>query len=255
MILFWFGSLSVWKVAGRNKYFFVNLLLTVALVLLWYLSTLGMAVELLSNEWKGWIPQQLTDYLLGVNSWFVLTAMTTVFPVNSILNITYATKHYLQNMNGLFHEVTGRVRQSFKFEKLSETYEHISVVAHSFGTIVTVEALALEPSSTVQPLRLITFGGSLRLLGANSPRLKKAARQLLNESKVGAWFDFYSDQDWLCSGASLSGPLPHYHPFRITSTVPLRSMIVGASHDLYFHDWDVMQTILSEPEADEGSSE
>ena len=93
-----------------------------------------------------------------------------------ITNITFATKHYLQNMNGLFHEVTGRVRQSFKFEKLSETYEHISVVAHSFGTIVTVEALALEPSSTVQPLRLITFGGSLRLLGANSPRLKKAAR-------------------------------------------------------------------------------
>ena len=261
MICYWLGIKSFFKISRDNKYFFVSTVVTVGLMLLWYLSTLGMALELLSDN-KSWIPPGLygyfktfADHFLGFNAWIAVTFLMGILPVNAILNVSYAAKRYLQNINGLFYRISGRVNQSFRFSEPYKAYDRMTVVAHSFGVAVAVETLARYRPVTQTRIRLITLGGSLRLLTARSLRLSQALEEVVGHPHIATWYDFYSHQDWLCSGASLQGDTPvGYRPSLITSQVPLSDMLSGRSHGLYFRDWDVMKAILSEDEDEKGES-
>ncbi len=107
------------------------------------------------------------------------------------------------------------------------------MVAHSFGTVPAVQALARFPSAL--PIRLITLGSPMRLMAARAPHLDHNTRELAENAAIESWHNFYSDQDWLCTAFELPGRPPRFTSNKLDVAVSLAQMASGASHEAYFH--------------------
>lgn len=249
---FWVLSPGVWSAVSGNKYMVVNTALAVLLTILWYLgvvtvflntliSTPQIAVE---NEDAIYSIMEKIKFSNGLFSGYLLAVsglIVTVFPVTSIVDIAYATQSYVLNRNSFFNKARSRVIAALNRATRSGTYQSITIVGYSFGSVVAVEALLAYKGNT--PVRLITLGSPLLLLSAVSPRVKTAVNDLIKKEQLTKWTDFYSEQDWLCSRSPLEEG-NKFCSFELTAMVAFDEKVKGLSHELYFTESDVMEKVL-----------
>ncbi|MFC6633332.1 alpha/beta hydrolase [Microbulbifer taiwanensis] len=257
LLLFWLRSKRLWQVVRQAKYMTVSMLLTVALVLFWYSTALLAGLEAVASKPQLFgIPVnlgrlgELIERIPGWQLWAVFSGLLILLPTTLVLDISYGTKAYLQNLNGLSQKVKARLARAISCVEDNQDYERITLVAHSFGTVVAAEALADYAGPAADKIRLITLGGPLLVMGARAPRIEEAARSLIggmqgDDRRLNSWLDFYSHQDWLCT-VSVSGVTqPGYEAKPLESKVSMTDKYSGKSHQLYFQDYDVMKAILS----------
>jgi len=165
-------------------------------------------------------------------------------PVTRVIDMSYATQHYLQNGQAMQHKVIRRINSALVSSiQSSQSYERITIVAHSFGTVVSTEVLANYTDQNAPNIRTITLGGPLLFVNPRSQRVRTAMDRVLNNQKVTEWIDFYSDADWLCTRS----PVKDNNKFKscpITSSVSIGDRLNGESHNLYFDNSDVIKAIL-----------
>ena len=83
------------------------------------------------------------------------------------------------------------------------------------------------------------------MMAARSDRIHDAIDQVLANQLVDSWVDFYSEHDWLCTRSPVAENHQKFESRQITTTVPVDEKVTGASHHLYFEDWEVIETILA----------
>ena len=252
---FWLSSWKTVKQAFYSKYMMGNMLFTILLLLTWYYGALAMGLTAIGTNPEvfgtGPLPDSLAKGLgkLGTSmgGWYVWGMASVVMgflPVTEIINISYASKSYIQNRRGMYHKICGRLGRTLSQLKHSpQAYDQITILAHSFGCVVSTEVLAHYQMGP--RVRTITLGGPLLLMSARSDRIQAAIDKVLANHLVESWVDFFSDNDWMCSRSPVPENHEKYESRRITTTVPVDEKITGASHHLYFEDWEVIETILA----------
>lgn len=257
LLSFWVFSGRLWRSVVQAKYMTLSMILTLALFLVWYITALLAGLEAVASKPEVFgvqvIPERLQEFvenISGWQSWLVVSALLVFLPTTEVLDISYGTKSYLQNLNGLSQKVRARLARAINSVEGREDYERITVVAHSFGSVVAAEVLADYRGPAADRIRFITLGGPLLVMGARSPRVAEAARKLLNGMRVGGsrfrgWLDFYSHQDWLCTVSVPGCGHAGYESLPLEAKVSTADKYSGKSHQLYFQDFDVMEAILS----------
>ena len=255
LLVFWVGSWKTMKQGFHSKYMMGNMIFTLLLLLTWYYGALAMGFTAIgTNPDVFGTALQLPDNVakvikklgVGMGSWYVwgmASVAMGMFPVTEIINISYASKSYIQNRRGMYHKICGRLGRALsQLKHASQPYDHITILAHSFGCVISTEVLSHYQQGP--KVRMVTLGSPLLLMSARSNRIRRAIAQVLANQLVDSWVDFFSENDWLCTRSPVAEDHEKFESRQITTTVPVDEKITGASHQLYFEDWDVIETII-----------
>ena len=265
LLLFWILSPRLWKQIISSKYIFFWTLATLIVSIAWYYGVLAttftaigadphiLGLELTDFELVDDVVsffQERGDYLNGINAMVISSILIYVFPVKEIIDMAYATKCYLTNYKGTYNKIYSRVntylrgivKQSSDEQSNKPKYDRITVLSHSFGVVISTELLAKYSGKIA--IRNITLGGALLLITGRSNRVKKAQNLLATSSKIAPWIDFYSESDWLCTTSSINKQ-QEIDSRRIKTVVEFDEKFTGESHNLYFDDDEVIQTLLT----------
>ena len=256
-MLFWTTSKGLWfQAITHNRYMMFSMVFTLLLMMGWYygvvvalITVVGTNPDLFLNLS---IPSSASGVLQAIGSklgswwvWGIISAISVKLPVTQAIDISYATKHYLQNRQSMQHKVMSRVSKALVSSiQPSQNYERITIVAHSFGAVVSTEVLATYTDQIAPNIRMITLGGPLLFINPRSQRVRTAMDKVLDNPKVTEWIDFYSDADWLCTRSPVKEDHTKFKSCRITSSVSIGDKLNGNSHSLYFDDSDVINAIL-----------
>ena len=236
----------------------LNTVFTLLLFLIWYYGAVATAFTAIGTNpdvfnlslpdgWGKWL-KDAGDAMGGWKVWLFASALMTIIPVSAVIDISFASKSYLQNRLGLQHKINGRLYKVLSsVNRNADEYSHVTLVAHSFGVVVAVETIADFDQKKLQVEKLITMGGPLELMQGRSDRVRASLEQVENHLRNGHlanWTDFYSDYDWLCSKSPVSEDIQSFNYHKITTTVPWDQRASGASHSKYFTDWDVMKELI-----------
>jgi len=258
LFIYWACSFKTWVSASHSKYLLFNTVFTLLLFLVWYygavaaaFTAIGASPEVLgftlTEGWEQWF-KEAGKNMGSWNVWASAALLMTILPVASVIDISFGTKCYLQNRLGLQHKINGRLSRALgSVNRNADKYSNVTVVAHSFGVVVATETLADFDEQKLAVQRLITLGGPLQLIQGRSDQVRDARERLenrLNTDTLTNWVDFYSDYDWLCSKTPVSDGIEGFEHHKITTTVPWDQRANGASHLLYFTDWDVMKELI-----------
>ncbi len=261
LLLFWLGSAQTLLLARHSKYMMFNMIFTLVLLFVWYygalaagITAIGANPDLIGTD-QPLLPQDWADHLKFVGErmggWYVWVSSSLLMlaiPMAEIIDISYGTKAYLQNRQGLRHKIVGRVAKALGTAyRNADSYQRITVVGHSFGVAVATQTLAGFSAPATPALRFVSLGGPLLLMSARSPRLDADQANLvqqLGDGHLAGWVDFYSNHDWLCTASPVPNETPGFTPRPITTTVSWDKRVNGESHSLYFSDWDVMAELV-----------
>ena len=260
LLLFWLASAKLWKQISSSKYILFWMIATLIVSIGWYYGVLATAFTAIGTNPEVFnfkLPPEIATFFkqLGTTmgswyAWIVTSILISIFPVKKIIDISYSTKCYLKNYKGTYNKIYSRVNKTLKaVTQLSQNneiakpnYNSITVLSHSFGSIVSTELLAKYEGQI--PIRNITLGGALLIITARSTRVKDALTNVLVNNKIVSWIDFYSYSDWLCTKSPVSSDEKKFQGHRIKTTVEFDEKFNGTSHDLYFDDDDVIRTLL-----------
>jgi hypothetical protein len=256
LLFYWVFSYRLFKVIKDSKYMLFSMMFSIFVVLFWYYGAITTALQAVvsSDTLFGiQLPSVVTAGLAyiesrfsGWNAWVVASLPMAVVPVRRILDISYFTKAYLQNRESLRHRVRGRVAQAVHGIRNDPVkYDRVTVVAHSFGVVAGTEYLAEYEAQAGEKIEFITLGGPLLVVSAKSRRIREAMDKLVTNPCVQSWTDYFSKQDWLCTYSPVKDAGGTYQSHPITSTVSFDKKLNGASHNLYFQDWDVLGAIIN----------
>lgn len=262
LLLFWMISVKLWKRVWSSKYILFWMITTLLVGLCWYYGVLATAFtaiganpEVLNLQ----LPPEIAEFFKKLGStmgswyvWVITSAVISILPVTAVIDISYATKCYLQNYRGMYRKVYGRINKALQSVSQSppnnnpsqNNYDRITVLSHSMGVVASTEVLAEYLNQNAPNIRNITLGGTLLLITARSDRVQAALNRVLANKKIESWIDFYSYNDWLCTLSPVPNEVSKFQGRKINTTVEFDEKFSGASHDLYFEDEDVMKALL-----------
>lgn len=238
LLIYWTSSAKLWKNSGHCKYMMFNMIFTLIILIVWYLSVLVIVYE----SAIGSVHESLLNNR-AVLVWGSFSLMLYFIPASKITDISFATKSYLENYNNMFYKVCGRFKRVLRNVVENDDYETITIISHSFGSVVSTEVLTEYTGE--KEIRYITLGGPLLLISSRSERVKSALKKITLNNKITSWNDFYSNQDWLCTATPIQSSKINFTSNEISSKVPMSEKITGESHSLYFQDFEVIGKILS----------
>jgi len=256
LLWFWIKDPRIWNQANTNRFMFGNMVGALILLIAWYYSALTTAFVAVGADpgmFKT-IPVFMTlaetigdigKTMGGWQAWVAVSLIIGLLPTNQIIDISYATMCYLENRRGIRFKIRARVGKALSLAGHAPgTYDSVTLLSHSFGTVIATEVLAGYSLTHGPTLRFITLGSPLRLLGQRSQAVQDAVKTVAGNHKVGSWMDFYSDHDWLCTRAPVDDHVTKFVGESLATTVPFDEKITGASHELYFEDRRVLEALL-----------
>lgn len=265
LLRYWFFS-PVWR-AFRHPAMILNGILSAALLLAWYygvvvagFAAMGAESALTCPDLAEpalWLNQpaacmgKLGSSMGGWQVWAAMSAVLALVPVAQLVDISWFTKRYLQNERdaqgmGCRDRIRSRVREALVELLEQPGYRSVTVVAHSFGSIVAMDLLAdLRPT---RPVRLLTLGSPAELLAYRSHWMREEIRRCLDSPAISQWWDFHSRQDWMAA------PVPGHKSRHAAHSIPveredsLRQRLMGETHKAYFGERQVVETLFAMPE-------
>ena len=209
-------------------------------------------IEELFNELKGSI-----DFIRNWWYWLIVAAILRAIPIDEIVSSALTIKDYLENRildSGEDKRQVGfkdRLRQRIAgtIERvMAADYDEVVVVAHSFGSVLAIDALREWPhESDFDRLKLVTLGSPLIVLYTRSSWLRRELQEILAERRVKRWTDYYSSTDWLCAAvpghdkAFDNGQSKH-----LNFQAPWLKRLTGDTHLLYFRNQSVLTELAGE---------
>ena len=146
------------------------------------------------------------------------------------------------------HEIVKRVRHQLQDALDREDYTSVTVVGHSFGTVVAVDLLAdLPPQET--RFRLITLGALVELLAKRAPWLDQEVKRLVERPDLVEWIDVISSSDWFASGSG-APPKGRWREVKTVSRGTFVDKLAARTHASYFDNQKAVRVILdTDPES------
>jgi len=249
-LLFYWTFSGIWKGVWGRKYLTMNMMLSSVVLLLWYVGTLALFAKAVSSSFEdGTAIAQALQSFGSWKLWASATAAMGVIPVALMIDIVDFAKRYIAEESGsadgpaLRWQIVKRVRDQVLVDMGAGPYDRVTVVSHSFGTVVAVDVLADLPVPTETPLRSITLGSPLELLAKRASWLNDEKQKCLERSELVEWVDVNSPVDWLCTGADL--PVhPKAKTCAIRPTGTLIDRLAGKLHCRYFDNQGVARRVL-----------
>jgi hypothetical protein len=257
--LLWFWTISLktwWQAILYNRYMMFSMICTLLLFLIWYYGAVAAGCSAIGSNpefLKISLPENIASWFANLGEamgswyvWVVTSMVTSILPVTEVIDISYAVKHYLQNRNGMYHKVCGRLIRALALATQSpEKYDRITVLGHSFGGVISINVLDKYTARNSCKVRLMTLGSPLLFIAARWRPIQEAISDVINNNNVDPWIDFYSNQDWLCTRSPVEEASNKFESHKISTTVSFDAKLTGASHFLYFDDWDVIDALLN----------
>ncbi|MEH2245940.1 hypothetical protein [Nostoc sp.] len=257
ILFYWFFTKNL--LALRNSPpLLIGLGTSLVLWIFWFYGIVGLAFVALGQEpnflgfpipedWSKPISsfgKQMTNW----SAWLVVSGIFSFVPINLIADIAdFSTRYLEENSEGKILKAKIRKQVADKLNAVLETglYDRVTILAHSFGVVIATDLLADYQED--HRVRYISMGGCLKLLSCKSRQLEKEISKCLDNEKIEAWIDFYSDQDWLCTKTPI---LKKSNPERIQqketrTTFSLWKQLTGESHDHYFTNEEVLKAVLN----------
>ncbi|WP_233808990.1 hypothetical protein [Paraburkholderia sp. HP33-1] len=213
----------------------------------WYVLTL-LAFLQITQLFALMLPSQIQS-LVGWLWVGVTTLLATGF-VTSNIDASYATFCYLKNRDGLSDRVRRRVINAFwEITPQLRSYQRITLLAHSFGSAVAVDAIArmVEDTNRPQPLQTIDFvtaGSPLEFLISREPEYEQKIRRCVTSELVDCWIDFYAVTDSLCSKVPFEAE-PKCSNVGVELGYSEFEALLGLAHDAYFEHQQVLEVVLA----------
>lgn len=257
LLIYWAYS-GVWRGFHNRRYLTLGLISGAVALITWYYGTAAMFVQaLVADETAPGAVRSALGPLLPLMQavgtwkvWAVASMVMGLIPVNMLIDILDLAKRYLSNERtdadqvGLRMQIRSRVREQILAATQNDDYSRVTILGHSFGTVVATDVVADLPVSSC-PLRFITTGSPIELLKRRAEWLPQEALKCLRRSDLSSWTDICSDGDWFASGADL----PEHDKVR-SLRVPIEGtfldQVSGRTHGGYF-DRDEVIAVLVEP--------
>lgn len=260
LVYYWLSAKKIWKVARHSKYMLVSMLFAACVMVLWYVGlflAVGASLGATTDNPQGMfdLPEfaktllkDISTQAKALGSWHLFgfaLALSALAPTKSIVNHSYSAQSYLTNRDNVFYKIRSRLFSAFHDASKHQHYQQITVVGYSFGSIPAIEALAAYHGA--QQIRFISLGSPRMLMAARAERIEKATKQLISNTQVVHWYDYYSKYDFLCSNPMQDQDATQYSSFELNQAVPYTERLNGKSHEAYFYDWDVIACITNVP--------
>jgi pimeloyl-ACP methyl ester carboxylesterase len=261
--LFFYWLFASPKIGKISRVFFFQVLGILFLIIAWEYSTVTVALTAIGNDPNALgfhLPSELAKTLGqlgktfgGWQIWLVTSAILSVLPVptNVLINlldfmVRYAEDDTERGLASLRDKLRGRLVSVLDDVLNENSYEKITVLAHSLGTVLAVDFLADYKHSSTKKISFITLGSPLKPLASVSNWISQEVMKCVDNDSVEKWFDFYSDQDWLCTKAPVSSDTENgkFQATAISLRVSLAKQISGESHFAYFFDRFVLEKII-----------
>jgi hypothetical protein len=261
-----------------NKYQLACMLGALLVLIFWYLSVLvvfptavnyALLPEDLTKPLQavlGASAEAITDFsVLGVQVWVVTSFLMGLLPVTAVVDAAYGMKQYVRDERGegdtglVGEEARARIAKALtELRKEHEAamaaagrggngpgaYRRVTILAHSFGAVPTVEELHDYGRPLGVPIRLVTLGAPLRLAGVRRPTLAKAAEALRKPGVLTSWHCLWSRRDYLSSEPE-GEKSARFKPEKLGFSWSLWPL---ANHARYFDDDRVAEVLLAPPE-------
>ena len=262
--LFFYWLFAFFKIGRMSKIFFLQMLSILFLVIAWEYSTVTMALVAIGNDPNALgfsLPKEMASALgkLGEVAgswkiWLITSALLSLLPIpaNSLVNLLdfltrYAEDETERGLGSLRDRLRARAALVLDDVLNEAKYEKVTVLAHSLGTVLATDLLADYKHSSLKKVTFITLGSPLKSLASISNWVPKEITKCLSNGFIERWYDFYSDQDWLCTKVPITSDMDNSNKFKGTSIslkVSLAKQLSGESHDAYFFDEVVLQKII-----------
>jgi hypothetical protein len=255
LIWFWLANLHIWKGVLRRKYLTFGLTLSALAFIVWYLGTIILFVEAIEpaadNPFFPLVEElkRSVEYIGGWRIWAVATAIVALMPVSLLVDISDFCKRYLTNepaargKPAVRFEIIRRVREQLQSSLALENYESVTIVGHSFGSVVTVDLFADLPSFGT-PVRILTMGSLIEVLGKQAPWLQNEVLELSQRDDLIEWIDIKSHSDWFASGSAV--PEAHNCYERVIGSYgTFPDKIAAKVHSRYFDNQEAVRFLLS----------
>lgn len=261
LFVYWLFS-SMWKMARKSRMMFVQFVLMLLLMILWYYSNVVMALVAIGEnpsafgvqlppDWAQWA----IDVGRSLGSWRVWAGVSLLIsilpvPLTALVDVVDFTTRYAQDeaeagVGGLRDRLRARVRDALEDVLAAGDYDRVTVLGHSFGVIVGIDLLADYRSPNDRPVRFVSMGGIIEFLSYKSHWVMHEMVRCLENPCVETWADYHSEQDWLCTRTPISDPelIAKFDSHRLQWALPLEKRLSGEVHNAYFFDRMILEDL------------
>lgn len=173
-----------------------------------------------------------------------------LIPISLLVDISDFSKRYITNepaepgQPAVRFEIVKRVREQLQARLDPSEYSSLTVVGHSFGSVVAVDLFADLPPVGV-PVRILTMGSLLEILGKQAPWLKGEVATLSQRGDLVEWVDIKSHSDWFASGADIpESPVCREATIGSYGTFP--DKLAARVHARYFDNQEAVNILLED---------
>ncbi|QBR03204.1 hypothetical protein [Paraburkholderia pallida] len=216
-------------------------------LVVWYLLTL-LALIQIAQLFSLILPSHVENVAGWL--WVGVTSLLASGFVTSNIDGSYAAYCYLNNRGGFCDRVRRRVVNAFwEISPQLAGYERITLLAHSFGSAVAVDAVAriavdTDVAPPLLPFDFVTAGSPLEFLMSREPVYEQRIQRCITSALVRRWIDFYALTDSLCSKVPLADEPKCSHE-GIELGYSEFEAFLGLAHDAYFEHPRVLEAVLA----------
>lgn len=262
IISYWVFNWRSWTAFGTSRYITLGLFAGGTLLVLWYISLALLAAQAIGQnppEFLKAVPVLAPVFTAFVTTaakfgswqlWIVIALILPFLKVDELIMLASFIKDYFQNKPdetevGLRHRLRKRVQATLENVYESD-YDEVTVLAHSFGTVLAIDLMADWPHlRDLSRTRLVTMGSPAAVLAHRSPWLAQEIRRLSERKEIAAWDDYYANTDWLCTA------IPGRDNFagagaghQIDFETRFLEKLTGQTHLLYYRDGRLLEDLV-----------
>jgi hypothetical protein len=262
---YWIGPLLLRSVPGTSAALRRWLLVGVFATIFWYLLVVAATWHLMQPQvhdffWppsKPPVPDPQAGWLSRISDamtspkllWAGVLALLGFKPLVDGVDISWSTYAFMVDRDSLRRKLRIRLRGMLSHVAMDSGYRRIVVVAHSFGTAVTADALGVSEHDgiPIPPLELITLGSPLEFLARRDAGMQALVERCLQTQAVQSWSDFYAPEDAFCSRVPLmDGAGGKFHARRVALGYSMLKSATGRAHNAYFERPEVLRAIMGD---------
>jgi len=182
--------------------------------------------------------------------WAIVSMLMGFLPVNKLVGIATFTMRYLRNDRmpdgiGQRDKIRNRVLETLMPVLNEAKYKRVTVIGHSFGTVIGTDIMADFKPPPNLPVRYVTMGSPLLFLSRRSKWLEQELKKCLVNDSLESWIDYYADEDWMCAKVPGHGETKNQKSNKFVREATFKEKILGETHEAYYSSQEVMEALVS----------